>query len=144
MSDDAIHIRPMTPDDFGPVIELWRNCEGVGISADDAEAGFRSFIARNPGLSRVAEVSGMIAGAVLCGHDGRRGSMYHLAVHGEHRGRGIGRKLVDACLASLAEAGIYRCNAYVYGANANGLAFWTRIGWNARHDLVLVQRNTGG
>ena len=145
MGDAQGCLRPLAPDDYVAVVELWRRCEGVGISADDTEGGFCSFLIRNPGLSPAALATDRsLIGLAMCGHDGRRGSIYHMGVHPDHRGRGVGRALAGACLDNLARVGIYRCNAYVYGRNDDGLAFWKRIGWNLRDDLILIQRNTTG
>ena len=80
-----------------------------------------------------------IIGAVLCGHDGRRGYLHHLAVARRLRGRGIGRQLVDACLAKLREAGISRCNIFIFANNAAGLKFWARAGWKLRMELRVMQ-----
>jgi ribosomal protein S18 acetylase RimI-like enzyme len=53
-------------------------------------AGIGLLLAGNPGLSLVAELDGAVVGAVLCGHDGRRALIYHLAVAASLRRRGIG------------------------------------------------------
>ena len=47
-------------------------------------------------------------GSILCGHDGRRGYIYHTAVLSDYRGRGIGTELVQAALKGLEEAGIHK------------------------------------
>ena len=80
----------------------------------------------------------------MCGHDGRRGCIYHLAVHPDYRGRAIGRALVDFCLAGLAREGIRRCNAIVYAKNANAQSFWSHLGWRQRVDVVQFQREIAG
>ena len=36
-----------------------------------------------------------IVGAILCGHDGRRGCMYHVCVHEDYRMQGIGKSYGD-------------------------------------------------
>ncbi len=85
----------------------------------------------------------MIA-AVLCGHDGRRGYLHHLAVARKMRRKGIGARLVAACLERLDEEGITKCNLFLYAGNRTGSAFWRRLGWTVRPDLRLVQRGTAG
>ncbi len=72
-------IRSMTIEDYPAVQMLWRSIKGFGIrSIDDSGEGVKRFLARNPGISVVAEQEGEIVGAILCGHDGRRGSLRHL------------------------------------------------------------------
>jgi ribosomal protein S18 acetylase RimI-like enzyme len=133
---------PMTPDDLPEVIELWTATEGVGLNESDSVPALTAFLARNPGLSRVARGGERIVAAVLCGHDGRRGFLYHLAVATDYRGQGVGTALVERCLAALAELGIQKCNALVYNDNIPGQRFWRRLEFEARDDLGFWQAST--
>lgn len=138
-----LRIRPMTADDYDAAIALWRATAGVGLGVGDDRATLDAYLARNAGLSLVALRGDALVGAVLCGHDGRRGSIEHLAVVASERGQGLGRELVRRCLEGLAAAGIGKCNIVVYGENADGQAFWRATGWKARDDLLLMQRSIG-
>jgi ribosomal protein S18 acetylase RimI-like enzyme len=139
--DEApIRIRPMTAHDYDAVIALWRVTEGIGLSSADEPEAIASFLERNPGLSRVAFRGELLAGAVMCGHDGRRGYLHHLAVAPSERGRGLGRELAERCLDDLRALGIAKANIFVYGANTEGQAFWRATGWFGRDDLLLMQR----
>ena len=130
--------RQLTMDDFNDVTALWQNTENIGLSQADSYEQITKFLERNPGLSFVALVQDRIAGAVLCGHDGRRGCIYHLVVTPQHRGFGIGRELVNLCLRGLAQAHIERCHIHVYAENQSGLAFWKNGGWFTRPELELL------
>ena len=79
-------IRPMEARDLAPSLALWQNVEGIvlRVESDNLDALTR-FLARNPGTSFVADKDGTLIGNILCGHDGRRGYLYHLAVVPEHR-----------------------------------------------------------
>ena len=131
---EAIHIEPMQPADHAAVIELWNACEGV--RANESPEELACILDRNPGLCLVARSGNALAGAVLCCHDGRRGYLYHLGVHPDHRRRGIATLLVDRCLAELARLGIRRCTIFLIRDNAEGEAFWRSHGWRERTDLV--------
>ena len=133
-------LREMTLADYGEVLALWRGTEGIGLSASDERAAVGAYLARNPGMSFVALAGGRIVGAVLAGHDGRRGCLHHLAVLPSWRHRGIGRALVEASLDRLAAAGMLKCNLFLFDANEAGRAFWEKVGWSARADLVVMQR----
>lgn len=122
--------------DYDAVIDLWRRSEGVGLSTSDTRECIEAYLARNPGLSQVAVTEGRIVGAVLCGHDGRRGLIYHLAVDRACRGRGLGRRLVDRALSLLKEQGIEKAYIMVFDQNIEGRGFWETVGWDARADLV--------
>lgn len=130
--------------DYEAVVRLWRQTEGVGLNESDEREAIEAFLGRNPGLSRVGEHGGDIVGAVLCGHDGRRGYLHHLAVAKAHRRQGLGRALVEACLADLARAGIPKCNLFLFSDNAEGEAFWKHNGWNRRPDLQVMQKSIVG
>ncbi len=132
-------IRSLTMADYEVVLRLWRESEGVGLGESDERGPIKSFLARNPGLSRVALDGTGIVGAVLCGHDGRRGYLHHLAVAKSHRKQGIGKALVAACLADLARLAIPKCNIFLFADNQEGGAFWERNGWTRRPDLQVMQ-----
>ena len=95
-------VREMTLQEYNEVIALWKRTEGVGIGSTDSKESVAAYLNRNPGMSFVAVSEDVIVGAVLCGHDGRRGYLHHLAVGQEYRNKGIGQSLVTACLDALA------------------------------------------
>jgi ribosomal protein S18 acetylase RimI-like enzyme len=130
--------------DIPEVLDLWRRSPGIGLREDDSAPGLANFFARNPDLSLVVVLpDGTIVGAVLCGHDGRRGFLYHLAVAEGHRGGGLGKLLVNTCLERLAKQGITKCSVFSFVDNETGRAFWERGGWSERLDLCVFQKLTG-
>ena len=130
-----------TMSDYADAIALWRATPGIGLSDADTPDGIAAYLARNPGMSFVARVEGRLAGAVLCGTDGRRGYLHHLAVHPDFRRQGIGTALVDACLEALKEAGIHKCHLFVISDNSEGQVFWARVGWKLRTDLQIMSKD---
>lgn len=135
-------IRPMTIEDYDSVLALWKATEGLGLSPADERPAIARYLQRNPGMSFVACDAGRIIGAALCGHDSRRGYLHHLAVAPACRRSGLGRQLVTHCLAALAAAGIDKCHLFVFADNAPALAFWQRVGWTQRVDLVIMSRQS--
>ena len=135
-------IRVMLASDIPAAQALWQNTAGIGLSRSDSEAGLMAFLEHNPGLSRVAVVDGRLVGTALCGHDGRRGMLYHVAVDVVCRGQGLGRSLVQSCMGALAAAGIGRCHLFVFNSNEGGLAFWRHEGWEERDDLTVFSCDT--
>lgn len=136
----AVRIRQMAAGDYEAVMNLWRATPGIGLGDADAKEGIASYLKRNPGMSFVAQADAELAGAVLCGTDGRRGYLHHLAVHAAHRRQGVGSALVDRCMGALREAGVGKCHIFVFADNAEGARFWERIGWKARTDLRIMSR----
>jgi N-acetylglutamate synthase len=137
--DDGAVIRSFRIEDYDAVVALWRRTEGVGLNESDTRPAVAAYLLRNPRFSFVAEKDGRIVGAVLCGHEGRRGYLHHLAVAKRYRQRGIGRELVNACLAKLRKAGISQCNIFIFAKNAAGMKFWAHAGWKLRAALRVMQ-----
>lgn len=133
------HIRPMQPHDIEPCLALWQRVEGVVLRDEsDKPSMLRTFLERNPGLSYVFEDRGAIAGSILCGHDGRRGYLYHLAVREDQRRTRCATALFEATIHGLGSAGITRCHAYVRARNLTALLFWKSVGTTLRRDIDVV------
>lgn len=129
-------IRTMTTEDYEQVKTLWMTIKGFAIrSIDDSAEGVARFLKRNPTTSVVAEESGKIIGAILCGHDGRRGCLYHVCVDPEYRRRGVGKSMVVFCMKALRDEGINKVSLIAFTKNDIGNAFWKQIGWTKREDL---------
>ncbi len=130
-------IRLMTIEDYAEVYQLWLSCTGMGLNTlDDSQAGIEKFLKRNPTSCFVAVLDERIVGVIMSGHDGRRGFIYHAAVHPDYRCRGFATQLVDAVLAALKAEGIAKVAFLVFARNHEGNAFWDRLGFYAREDLV--------
>ena len=126
----------MTIEDYDQVYALWKSIHGFGIrSIDDSRDGVERFLKRNPTTSVVAEADGKIVGCILCGHDGRRGCLYHVCVEEAYRKHGIGKQMVAVSMHALREEGINKVSLIAFTENDIGNAFWNKIGWTKREDL---------
>ncbi|MBO6015915.1 MAG: GNAT family N-acetyltransferase [Lachnospiraceae bacterium] len=129
-------IRAMKIEDYEKVHELWMTIKGFAIrSIDDSREGVERFLHRNPGISVVAEEDDRLVGAILCGHDGRRGCLYHVCVAEDYRLRGIGKAMVIHCMEALQREQISKVSLIAFTENDIGNAFWKEIGWVERLDL---------
>lgn len=129
-------LRVMQIEDYEQIYKLWMTIDGFGIrTIDDSYEGVKRFIKRNPTTSVVAECDGKIVGAILCGHDGRRGCLYHVCVHKEYRKRGIGKAMVVFCMKALQAEQINKVSLIAFKSNVVGNAFWKSAGWTFREDL---------
>lgn len=136
-------LRPFLPTDHAEALALWAATPGVGVRAhDDSEEGIARFLRRNPGMSFIALDGAAVVGTILCGHDGRRGVVYHLVVAPGARRRGLGRALLRAGLKALEAEGITRGHLFVFQDNAEGLAFWRGVQATERVDLAMFSINT--
>lgn len=129
-------VRTMTPEDYQGVYDLWKSIRGFALrSVDDSKEGVEQFLRRNPATSAVAEEDGKIVGSILCGHDGRRGCMYHVCVNQAYRRMGIGKAMVVHCMQELEKENINKVSLIAFTANDVGNAFWKEMGWTRREDL---------
>ena len=126
----TIDIAEMTIADYDEVLALWESIDGLGVHPDESDSRERiaKYLARNPGMCFVARDAAAPVAAVLCGTDGRRGYLHHLAVVASHRRRGLATALVGRCINALQAMGIPRCNLFVYADNELAAAFWRRLG----------------
>jgi putative acetyltransferase len=130
--------RTITREDYPNLLELWKALPGIGLSSADSEESIGFFLDRNPGLSYLAEEEGRIIGTVLTGHDGRRGYLYHLAVHPDCRRRGIGTRLAELAITGLKQQGLQKCHIMVFKDNKAGTDFWQAARWQLRQDITIL------
>jgi N-acetylglutamate synthase len=134
-------LRPFEVSDYDAAFALWTATPGMGLGGGDSREGITALLARNPGLSVAAIAGGALVGTALVAHDGRRGFIYHLAVAGEFRGRGLGRAMVERALERFREAGLTRCHIVVYSNNEHGRAFWRHMGFRERPDILTCSHD---
>ena len=139
-TDHTVTITPMTAGDLAEVLPLWHATEGLTLRDADRPEALERFLEANPGLSFVARAGAELVGAVICGTDGRRAYLHHLAVVPERRRSGLGRALVERCMGAAAEAGLTKCHLFVRVENEAARRFWTRMGWEPREDIVTLSR----
>ena len=141
-----VELSPMTVEDYDAVRKLWMTISGFGIRAiDDSREDIARFIDRNPRTSVVARIDGKVVGSVLCGSDGRQGSLYHVCVAEQYRRMGIGTQMVVYCMQRLSEIGINKVTLIAFKNNDAGNAFWKQIGWTKSeinyYEFILNERN---
>jgi ribosomal protein S18 acetylase RimI-like enzyme len=132
----------MTIADYEQVFSLWNTTAGIGLrTLDDSESGIRRFLERNPRTCFVAEDEGVVLGVILSGHDGRRGFIYHTAVHAGYRRRGLGTALAAAAENALQEEGIHKIGLIAFRNNESGNRFWEKAGFSVREDLIYRNKS---
>ncbi|RAO99223.1 GCN5 family acetyltransferase [Petrotoga sp. 9PW.55.5.1] len=133
--------REATIKDYDQMYHLWENTKGMGLSDSDTKENIEKFLNKNQGLNYVCEEEEKIIGTILCGEDGRRGYLYHLAVDKEYRRSGIGKQLVEIVLRNLKKRGIIKCHLFVYYENELGKTFWEKTGWYKRDELLIYSKD---
>lgn len=135
-------IKVMTINDYEELFELWQNTANMGLrSLDDSKEGISCFLKRNPNTNFVVYEDGQLVGAILCGHDGRRGYIYHTVVLPDYRRRGIASSLVESAIAALQKEGITRVCLNVMETNEQGKKFWISKGWKKKDFLGFYSKS---
>jgi ribosomal protein S18 acetylase RimI-like enzyme len=137
----AVKIRIMNSSDYPGALDLWKSLPGLGLSSADEQSAINSFLIKNPDSSFVALEGSKIIGTVLGGSDGRRGYLYHLAIHKDYQRIGLGRQLSEKSLAALKFLGLKKCHIFVISSNMDGLRFWERLGWLLRGDILVMSKD---
>lgn len=135
-------IRKMKSSDYETVYSLWLSCKGMGLNdLDDSRIGIEKFLKRNPETCFVAEINDKLIGVIMAGNDGRRGYIYHTAVHPDFRNQGIARTLVETVMKALKECGISKVALVVFERNQDGNSFWEKLGFTVRDDLIYRNKS---
>lgn len=134
-------IRQMKIDDYTAVYQLWLSTSGMGLNdIDDSQQGIKRMLQRNPTLNFVAEKDKKIIGVIIAGQDGRRGYIYHTAVHQDYHHRGIAQSLVKSVLNEMKTLAISKVGLFIFQDNLIGNVFWEKMGFNVRNDLYYRNR----
>ena len=135
-----ITISKLTIESYDRVLKLWKQCDGIGLSDSDSKENIQLYLNRNPGMSYTAELNNQLVGAILSGHDGRRGYIHHLAVLPNFRRQRIGKLLVNRCLEELKNNGILKCHILMFNNNSTALKFWESVGWSYRSNICIISK----
>lgn len=136
-----LEIRPMTIDDYDEVFAMWQITTKRALSDADKRENIDFYLKRNPGMSQVAVADGKIVGTVLCGHDGRRGFIHHMAVLQQFRRHSIAKLMAQTALDALQKDGIAKTHIFCYTNNNLGQSFWTALGWQKRDDVYVFSHS---
>ena len=142
MTNPQVAIREFSfTNDYDRTIVFWYGIEkGMNIGRSDTPEEIKKKLERDPELFLVAELEKEIIGTVIGAFDGRRGMIYHLAVHKDFRGQGIGAILLSEVEQRLQAKGCLNCLLHVLDDNTEAIQFYKNKGWrHAIEDEVFVK-----
>ena len=132
-------VRSARQDDLDAVLALWGGARSAHAVTEDTPERVAALLEHDALL--VAEVDGVVVGAVIAAFDGWRGNMYRLAVVPSRRRRGIARLLVEAGEARLRARGAPRVTALVAFDDAAARGFWEAVGYGADAEIGRMVRS---
>ncbi len=142
MIKQHIALREFTfPNDYESTVTFWHGIEkGMNVGRSDTPEEIQKKLERDPDLFLLAETNNEIVGTVIGAFDGRRGMIYHLAVHRDFRGQGIGAMLLSEVEKRLQAKGCLKCLMHVLDDNTEAIQFYKNQGWrHATEDVVFVK-----
>lgn len=142
MMNQSINIREFSfTDDYDRTLEFWQSIEtGMNVGRSDTAEEVRKKLERDPDLFLVAEINHVIIGTVIGGYDGRRGAIYHLAVHKNFRGQGIGAMLLKEVETRLQAKGCLKCYMHVFADNTEAIQFYKKRGWHHGQEILFFAK----
>jgi ribosomal protein S18 acetylase RimI-like enzyme len=124
----APSIRPAVKEDLTATVELEKACFTSDLSLKKRQLQYLQ--QRKSAVFLVAEQAGQVVGegiALVRRHKGKvSGRIYSLAVNEKHRGKKIGRRLLEVMVEQLAERGARRIYLEVEQSNTNALTLYER------------------
>ena len=110
------------------IIALWEKCDLIVPWNNPAQDIGRK-LKVDQDLFLVGEVDGKIVASVMGGYEGHRGWINYLAVHPEHRRKGLGKKIMLEVEKRIKEKGCPKINLQVRASNYDVIAFYNAIGF---------------
>ena len=136
----SIEIRIMDVSDIPASIELWKNIKGLAIRGSDNISDLSEHVNMNFRHNFVATSGNQLVGTVLGGFDGRRGYIYHLAVHEDFRRKNTGKELMERCFQSFREINVTKCHMMVLKDNIGAQEFYAKIGCELRTEILVFSK----
>lgn len=135
----GLRIRAYRETDQAAVVALWRECGLVRPWNDPVKDIQRKLLVQRD-LFLVGTLSGRLAATVMAGYEGHRGWINYLAVAGDSRGRGIGRRMMDEAEARLRAIGCPKINLQIRSSNAEAVPFYRSLGFSVDDSLSMGKR----
>jgi ribosomal protein S18 acetylase RimI-like enzyme len=134
-------IRSATEGDIASVLALWE-IAGGSVSVSDTREGLLRLLARDGDALLIAESGGVVIGSLIASWDGWRGSFYKLAVHPDHRRKGLATELLREGERRLRARGAIRLTAIAVDENPAAMDFWRAVGCEQQQHRARFVRHT--
>ncbi|MFW9947394.1 MAG: GNAT family N-acetyltransferase [Candidatus Odinarchaeota archaeon] len=122
---------------YEDVVDIWKKT-GISITSSDTKDQLIVMLDRNPDLCLIAKIDDKVIGVVMGGFDGRRGYVHHLAIHPEYQKRGYGKLIMDELIERLKKKRVHKIHLFIEKQNEDVIAFYKKLGWEIRKDLVMM------
>jgi ribosomal protein S18 acetylase RimI-like enzyme len=136
----AYSILTMTLSDYDECFELWNITGDASGRADSTRETFNKILNCNPETCFVAVADNKIIGTIAAEFGGDGAYISHLCVSPRFHRQGIATALVDTAEGKLTELGVRKSRILVFTDNDTAKLFWDSRGYEAREDVVFMDR----
>lgn len=137
-----IAIAPIAEHLHGDAVALWRQT-GLTRPWNDPDADLRRAVTGSASTVLGAVEDGRLLATAMVGHDGHRGWVYYLAVTPAQQGRGLGRRMMQACEQWVQTHDVPKIQLMVRTDNEAAVAFYERLSYIDAEVIVLGRRLDG-
>jgi ribosomal-protein-alanine N-acetyltransferase len=123
----AVHLRPLSFADLPAIMEI----ERVSFTTPWREATFEGLLRRSDSDLIGGTRIGRLVGYCVCWTVGDQAELGNVAVALEERGRGTGRRLIEAALERVRQRGARECFLEVRESNVIARSLYERCGFQA-------------
>lgn len=141
-AEAKISIRQMTMSDYEPVWRLWHLCK-IPVGTSFQRSAIEQMTRHDPDLTLVAELNGIIIGAVIGVLHGSQGRIFNHAVDPRCRGRGIGARLFREAERKLQEKGATEIEIAVPRDSLEGRKFFEDVGFKDEDRYAYMVKRYG-
>ncbi len=141
-SGSPVMIRRLPEHLYSDAVALWQQT-GLTRPWNDPTADLRLAMTGSASTVLAAIERDALLATAMVGHDGHRGWVYYLAVTPAQQGRGLGRRMVQACEEWVRARGVPKIQLMVRTDNAPVAAFYERLGYADAQVVVLGRRLDG-
>ena len=130
-------IRLYQSSDKNDVIALWKQVFHPQTPYNDPESVINMKVKQDDDFFFVAEDKQHIIGTIMIGFDGHRGWLYSLAVHSQHRRKGVGTLLVNEALKKLKKIECLKVNLQINADNHEVVKFYKKLGFSVEDRISM-------
>lgn len=140
MQDSHLVIRPMKPEEYNSLIDVWRSAGLRWYREDgvDSEESIRQQILSGNCTVFLADLDGRPVGAVITSYDGRYGWLWRLAVSDQFKRRGLASRLIQYAEECLKKQGAKTFMAILHKDNEPSKRLFSLLGYSLETDLLLA------
>ena len=132
-------IRQYQPEYENEVIELWQKCN-LTRPWNNPKLDIERKLKVDGELFLVGFMDDNVVATVMCGYEGHRGWVNHLAVDPDYRRKGLGRQMMEVVEDRLLDKGCPKINIQIRGDNTEAFKFYDKIGYKTEDIFSMGKR----